>query len=375
MRDRIATVVKSKTLLALSAALTALAVGLGVVVYAATATAVTLTVDGRARTLAAHGDTVGDVLADEGITVSPRDLVVPAPDEAIADGIEISVQFGRPLTLTVDGLTSTHWVRSTDVSSALAEIGSSYRDADLSVSRSTSIGREGLALDVVTGKTLQVKIGGAKVSARHLSVLTVRDALAQLGVRVGPHDRVTPALDSRLVDGDRLVLTRIRIVTKTVTDEQVDFKVVEHQDSSMFQGESTVERAGKSGVRDATYQLTYRNGHLVATKLVAADVKVPAVAQIVRVGTKEVAPNFAGGNTVWDALAQCEAGGNWAANTGNGYYGGLQFSLGTWHAYGGSGYPHRHSRNEQIAVATRLRNAQGGYGAWPACAARLGLPR
>ena len=66
--------------------------------------------------------------------------------------------------------------------------------------------------------------------------------------------------------------------------------------------------------------------------------------------------------------------GAWDAQTGNGYYGGLQFSLGTWHAYGGTGLPSQHSRETQIAIATKLRNASGGYGAWPACAARLGLP-
>ena len=77
----------------------------------------------------------------------------------------------------------------------------------------------------------------------------------------------------------------------------------------------------------------------------------------------------------WDKLAQCESGGNWAINTGNGYYGGLQFSLGTWRAYGGTGYPHQASRETQIAVATRLRDATGGYGSWPGCSAKLGLPR
>ena len=55
---------------------------------------------------------------------------------------------------------------------------------------------------------------------------------------------------------------------------------------------------------------------------------------------------------MWDALAQCESGGNWAINTGNGYYGGLQFNLGTWQAYGGTGYPHQTSRETQIAIAS-----------------------
>ena len=82
------------------------------------------------------------------------------------------------------------------------------------------------------------------------------------------------------------------------------------------------------------------------------------------------------GNTVWDALAQCESGGNWAINTGNGYYGGLQFSLGTWEGYGGAefaAYPHEATREQQIIVAERLRAARG-YQPWPACRAKLGLP-
>ena len=83
--------------------------------------------------------------------------------------------------------------------------------------------------------------------------------------------------------------------------------------------------------------------------------------------------NFAGGNTVWDRLAQCESGGNWATNTGNGYYGGLQFSLGTWQAYGGTGLPSQHTRETQIAIATNVRDASGGYGAWPGAAARRSL--
>ena len=78
---------------------------------------------------------------------------------------------------------------------------------------------------------------------------------------------------------------------------------------------------------------------------------------------------------VWDRIARCESGGDWHINTGNGYYGGLQFSAGTWRAYGGTGYPHQASRETQIAVATRLRDATGGYGSWPGCAAKLGLPR
>ena len=75
---------------------------------------------------------------------------------------------------------------------------------------------------------------------------------------------------------------------------------------------------------------------------------------------------------VWDRLAQCEAGGNWHINTGNGYYGGLQFSQGSWNAVGGSGRPDQASKGEQIRRGEILRSKQG-WGAWPACSRKLGL--
>ncbi|WP_018180900.1 transglycosylase family protein [Jongsikchunia kroppenstedtii] len=82
------------------------------------------------------------------------------------------------------------------------------------------------------------------------------------------------------------------------------------------------------------------------------------------------APAQAAGHN-WDAVAQCESGGNWAINTGNGYYGGLQFSQSTWSANGGSGSPANASREEQIRVAENVLNTQGP-GAWPVCGSRLG---
>ena len=68
----------------------------------------------------------------------------------------------------------------------------------------------------------------------------------------------------------------------------------------------------------------------------------------------------------WDAVAECESGGNWSANTGNGFYGGLQFKPSTWAANGGVGSPANASREEQIAVANRVLATQGP-GAWPKC--------
>ncbi|MET1155235.1 transglycosylase family protein [Arthrobacter sp.] len=83
------------------------------------------------------------------------------------------------------------------------------------------------------------------------------------------------------------------------------------------------------------------------------------------------AANAADGAT-WDALAECESGGSWSTNTGNGFSGGLQFTSSTWAAHGGTGSAENASRAEQIAVAEKVLDNQG-WGAWPACSAKLGL--
>ncbi|MFL6130002.1 MAG: transglycosylase family protein [Mycobacteriales bacterium] len=96
-------------------------------------------------------------------------------------------------------------------------------------------------------------------------------------------------------------------------------------------------------------------------------------------GVAAVTPLLAAGpahadSVNWDAIAQCESGGNWSTSTGNGYYGGLQFSQGTWLAYGGGQYAptaNLASRSQQIAVAERTLAGQG-IGAWPVCGKRAG---
>lgn len=82
------------------------------------------------------------------------------------------------------------------------------------------------------------------------------------------------------------------------------------------------------------------------------------------------------GGDVWDRLAKCESGGNWAINTGNGYAGGLQMDPPFWRSYGGLAYapsPNLASREQQIAVAVRARDSGRGYRPWPTCARKLGL--
>ena len=143
--------------------------------------------------MTAIGGTVGDVLDSEGIELGEHDVVAPGVDEKVTDGSRITVRFGRPLELSVDGNEQTYWVTSTKVADALGEIGRRFAGADLSTSRGGSIDREGLSLEVVTPKTLRVKLADHRWVKREITALTVEDALAELKVKVEKQDQMRPA--------------------------------------------------------------------------------------------------------------------------------------------------------------------------------------
>jgi uncharacterized protein YabE (DUF348 family) len=376
VRSTFAQLTRSKKALGVTVAavlMAGLATGAG---YATMSKSVTLSLDGQSQDVRVLGSTVRDVLASQDISVGERDVVAPGLDSKVTDGTEIAVKFARPLDVSVDGEEKRYWVTATEVSTALDQIGLGFQNADLSVSRGASISRDGMDLDVVTPKKLTVALGGEKAQKETITALTVAQALDELGVKVGKHDKVKPGLGATLDDGDKLVFTDVRKVTKRVT-ESVGYGTVEREDSSMYTDEETVVRAGEAGSRKVLYKITFVNGDVAERKALKITVLRAPVDQIVKVGTKErvTTTNFASGSTVWDQLAQCESGGNWAINTGNGYYGGLQFSLSTWRSYGGPGYPHEQSRETQIAIATKVRDANGGYGSWPHCSQQLGLPQ
>jgi uncharacterized protein YabE (DUF348 family) len=340
---------------------------------------ITLSLDGELREVSTDGRTVAEVLADEGVETGEHDVVAPALDTEVDDGDRIAVRFGRPLVVNVDGKKTRHWVTATDVTTALDQIGVRHEDANLSTSRGAGISRNGMTLTVATPKRITFAVGARKPVTTKVAALTVAQALRMRDVKVDKNDEVRPRLGRILDKGDRITVTKVDVVKRTV-GETLSHTTSTTPDDSMFEGEEEVVRAGRNGSRDVTYRLRYENGQVVARKVLQVRNVVQPVNALVKVGTKQevvvASTNFASGGTVWDSLAGCESGGNWAINTGNGYYGGLQFNLGTWQAYGGTGLPSENSREAQIAVATRLRDANGGsYGSWPHCASVLGLPR
>jgi uncharacterized protein YabE (DUF348 family) len=335
---------------------------------------VTLSVDGKASTVHSFGSTVGDVLAKQDIHVGNHDVVVPGPGSAVSDGEKIVVRYGRKLTVTVDGKTRDYWTTATTVAAALQELGIRADSARLSASRSQTLGRQGLVLSVTTPKDVVVRVDGKNLSTTTTGA-TVADVLTELNVTRDGDDRVLPGLTTPVTKGLAIAVQRVT-ATQVRATVALAAPVTRKSDSSLYKGQTKTLKAGAAGAKLVTYSITRVDGKLESKRVVASKVTQQPVARLVAVGTKS-RPAVSAGNTsgaglnlsnaaMWDRIAQCESGGNWHINTGNGYYGGLQFDSSSWLANGGADFAPRAdlaSREEQITVANRYY-AKAGLGPW-----------
>jgi uncharacterized protein YabE (DUF348 family) len=337
---------------------------------------VTVDVDGEAHTVNTYADTVGEVLEDEGIKVGSHDALSPSPNAAINDDGKIVLQRGRQLNLTIDGEARQFWVRATTVGEALQQLNLSTEGAKLSHAANKEIPLNGMSLEIKTLKNITLFDGGNAPQTMQTTAVTAGELLSELKMTLGPEDTITPASDLKITDGAEVKITRngVTVINQT---EAIEPEVQEIEDPNADKGTEVVVDPGVAGERIATYRITIKNGKEVSREEIGSQVTKEAKPKVVRVGTKKPPQPVISDGEVWDRLAQCEAGGNWSINTGNGYYGGLQFNQSTWNSNGGGQYAARAdlaTREQQIAIATKVRDARGGYSAWPACARKLNLP-
>ena len=343
--------------------------------YANLNKAVTLSVDGQTTDVRTAANTVGAVLESRGIEVNSHDVVAPSVNTKVQDGTRIAVKFGRQVTFTVDGAAQTIWTTAVTVDDALNALSVDLAGAELSTSRGSAIGRQGLTIVIATQKKIIIVDAGTKRTITTTGQ-TLADALAAAKIKVDEDDKLSASPDTRLVDGKKFTFTQVDVSSKTKRIK-VDFDTVRKKSSKLKKGVTKIDTEGVRGVRAITYELVRHNGKIVKRVKIKSRLLSKPKSEVILVGTKKTTTSKSSGSStpsgsVWDKLAKCESGGNWSINTGNGYYGGLQFSLSTWRAYGGSGLPSNASREQQIAIAKKLQ-ADAGWGAWPACSAKLGL--
>ena len=334
---------------------------------------ITLDVDGEMISLSTMSSSVGTALEDAGYPVDPKDALAPSADSSLSDGDTVVLRRARELALTVDGQPTTIWTTALTVDEALKQVDVSD-DFAVSASRSHRLPLERTELDVVSPKTVSVSDGGAPAAEIKLAAVTVGDLLAAKNAPLEQADSVVPTADTPVTNGLTIQVTRDRTDTRVETQPIAppENKV---EDPELEKDKTVVENPGVPGERTATVEVKTVNGvEAGRTELSATVIKEP-VAAVVKVGTKQTSAPAVSNASTWDSIAQCEATGNWAINTGNGFYGGLQFTQSTWEAFGGGQYAARAdlaSREQQIAIGEKVRAGQG-WGAWPSCTSKLGL--
>jgi resuscitation-promoting factor RpfB len=335
---------------------------------------VTIEVDGQKHQVNTYASTVGELLEDEGLKVNEHDALSPSPNASIGDGGTIMLQRGRQLHLTIDGEQRSLWVRATTVGQAVKQLNLPADGTWMSEGMDKALPLDGMALQVKTIKNITLFDGGNMPRTLTTNSVTVDELLQELKLTLGPEDQITPAGGLKIANGAEVRITRTGVTVINQT-EQIQAPVQKTEDPNMDRGKEEVMDPGAAGERIATYRITIKNGVEVAREEIGAKITKEAKPKIVKVGSKKPpAPPVVDG-AVWDRLAQCESGQRWNINTGNGYYGGLQFNQSTWLSNGGGVYaqfPHQATREQQIAIAEKLRAARG-FAPWPACARKLGL--
>ncbi|ANE03546.1 resuscitation-promoting factor Rpf2 [Corynebacterium crudilactis] len=341
---------------------------IGGVTAAATKKDVIVDVNGEQMSLVTMSGTVESVLAQAGVELGDQDIVTPALDSAISDEETVTVRTAKQVALVVEGQTQNLTTTAVSVEDLLQEVDGITRADAVDLDLSEAIPASGLEVKITKPKIVSINDGG-KVTYVSVAAQTVEEALQLRDIEVGFQDRLNVAFDEKLKNNAQIQIDRVenQDVTETVP---FDAEPTYVDDPEAPAGDETVVEEGAPGTKEVTRTVTLVNGHEEASTVInEVEVTAAKPATISR-GTKTVAAN-----SVWDQLAQCEAGGNWAINTGNGFSGGLQFHPQTWLAYGGgafSGQASGASREQQISIAEKVQAAQG-WGAWPACTASLGI--
>nr|WP_238420452.1 resuscitation-promoting factor [Streptomyces taklimakanensis] len=332
--------------------------------------AVELTVEGKPRTLHTFADDVSELLADEGVRIGAHDAVSPAPGEPLAHGDRVTVRYGRPLVLTLDGHRRRVWTTARTVAEALRDVGVRTEGAYLSVPGDRSVGRYGLTLTVRTERAVTVLADGRERTVR-TNAATVREVLDAADVELRGEDTVSVPLDSFPREGQTVTVLRVT-ETEQVHDEPIPFPTERRADPTLPRGTEVVDREGSPGLRRTTYRVRTVNGVRQEPRHTGTKVVREPTPRIVRVGTKEPPSSVRGADHLdWEALARCESGGRPDAVDPSGTHGGLyQFDTPTWRSLGGKGRPQDAPPAEQTYRAKKLY-VQKGASPWPVCGRKL----
>lgn len=409
---------QGKVIVAATVATTSI-LSVGTYTFVTNDTTVSISDNGQTRDVKFWGKNVDAALAAAGVSVADKDRVLPSKDSSVRDGDRIEIIRARNVTVVDNGTSTTHQVAARTVGEALSNLNIVTADATLSPDANTALTDSNQVVTINRPQAVTVKVGGQD-QALTTPAKTVGELLAQANISTDGDDIITPGPETAVTAN--MTVTVVKVVSREESrTEPVKHGVDVEKSGYLNAGVKEVKRQGTDGERTIVTKIVTHDGREVQREDVRNDITKKPVNRLVVVGTKKNAPKPqpaepqpaepkpgdaapgdskpgtakpaepqepkkpapakpkkpapakpVAGNSVWDRLAQCESGGNWSINTGNGYYGGLQFSARTWRGLGAPGLPHQHSREVQIKYG-KILQAKYGWGQWPACSKKLGL--
>jgi resuscitation-promoting factor RpfB len=371
MNTTIAPTVLRRALLGLGT-VAVLAVGAFAATFGST---VEVLADGEVHELRVTSGTVADAIGDAEVELAANDDVYPDLDTEVVGDLRIVVTRAITVDVVVDGeepVTISAPVASVEGAVRLAGLADLRTEGAVATPAWHDPISDGDVISIQRPVEVTLEVDGGEHTVVTLAA-QVEDLLSLNDVELGPDDRVSPALSAALRADQTIVVERVEYV-ESAEVVMLARGEVRRNSNTLDRGRTRVEEEGRDGMRRDEYLLTVVDGEEVERELLGSEVVTEPRDRVVLVGTRAPAPAGApsSGSSVWDRLAQCESNGNWQMNSGNGYYGGLQFLPQTWRSVGGSGLPHQASKAEQIRRAQILQS-RSGWGQWPACSRRLGL--
>jgi uncharacterized protein YabE (DUF348 family) len=367
----------------------------------------TVVIDGKQQQIWTTARTVDEALAEIGRNPADYQLSANRSRQIPLGGLKITGATLHTVSLAGSHVKSAHVTSAaTTVGALLAQQGVKLGTNDrVTPSVSTAL-TDGVVITVRTLPTVVIADGAGKATSKVSDVKTVGDLLLAQHIKVGKFDVVSPARSTKLAQGLKIVITRVgySLITKTVTVAQPANQTI--QDDQMDKGTSDVTQQGQAGAVSVTYRVKTVNKKAGAPQELSRKTVKTALATITHEGTyvapveapapvAQASTSSSSGSTSssnsgstssssssstpapaaaaapvpssssgvnWDAIANCESTNNWSINTGNGYYGGLQFDSGTWLSNGGGAYAPRAdlaTREQQIAIANNVYAARG----------------
>ncbi|ABM08087.1 resuscitation-promoting factor [Paenarthrobacter aurescens] len=353
----------------------------GVVAFVGNNKTVTLNVDGKVSSIQTFGGTVDQVVKAAKVELKDADRVSPALDARVDNGSVVNVNLAKAVSIELDGARKTVNTTAPDVAGLVTELGVAS-SSEISQPKEASLEVTGSFVSISTPKTISVVADGKDTNTT-TTATDVATVLKDTGITVGANDHISQPGNAPIVQDMVIKVSRVDTSKTAEATEEVPFESVKSDSAELFKGEEKVTQEGVAGSLVKTFKLVLVDGREASRTLVSSNVATQPVAEKISVGTKArpvpaptpqaaaaapaaSGPTGAPNEAMWDRIAQCESGGNWSINTGNGYYGGLQFSSPTWLANGGGAYAPNASlatKAQQIEIANRLY-AKNGLSDW-----------